>query len=717
MARLRVFPAATMPATLRSRVSLVILFTNLVVLAGVAALLQYQTGYYQRLASEERTSARLAQLDSYLALRLENLDITCLNYVEWDEFWAASAEPSPHPPDWLEVELAHWLPERAGLDAAAWVAADGTLVWSYGSAADVSRLAALGPTALERPVRDRLAMEGGPALVVARATTGFPHKPPRGFLAIARRMDADMMTEFARTTGASTATAGPATASEPGDRPATATRLGYSAVRLSSRRGLLVSSALLLGRDGATAGSVRIEEPEPVASAVLPLQVGALIGTITLSALAGLVVGGTVVRLVQRPVDGLVEYVGRVGERAVQGEPYEPIAMEPGTPDELREMLQVVDTLTEHLSARQAELHAALEEIGQAEERLRVAVDESSEAKLLLLDGVIRLANPAAAAQFGSPPGGLLGLTAGEAFARIGFADEGERLLDFDELVALAGMRSVAVTVPAASGPPRWLEIRAVHHPERGEILLTSRDVTDLRRLAEIREEMLSLVSHDLRAPLTVISGYVDILDARPDDQLAAKAISGARAAIARMMELLEDVLSTARVEEMFAPQTMSPVDLADLAESVVTTMGMSVPQTIVLDASPRIEVRGEERRLRQVVVNLIANASRFSPPDSTIAVEVGCSDETALLSVEDSGPGIPPEDRQRVFERFVRLRRDAEAPTGVGLGLYVVRSIVAAHGGAVRIEDATGPTGARFVVELPRPGSAPAGEAPGDGG
>jgi signal transduction histidine kinase len=118
------------------------------------------------------------------------------------------------------------------------------------------------------------------------------------------------------------------------------------------------------------------------------------------------------------------------------------------------------------------------------------------------------------------------------------------------------------------------------------------------------------------------------------------------------------------------------------------------------VETACRPVVRGDEKRLRQVLVNLITNAFKYAPDDKPVTVRVACSESGTQLRVVDHGPGVPTEDRARIFERYTRLDGASGRP-GVGLGLYIVRVIAENHGGSVSVEDTEG-GGATFVVDLP---------------
>jgi two-component system, OmpR family, sensor kinase len=197
--------------------------------------------------------------------------------------------------------------------------------------------------------------------------------------------------------------------------------------------------------------------------------------------------------------------------------------------------------------------------------------------------------------------------------------------------------------------------------------------------------------SHELATPLTSIRGYAELFRSgaqdRPED--LARAMSRIEAEAARMTCLVEELLLLAELDEG-RPLRPTRVDLATVAADAVDDARLAAPdRTIELEATPGLYVRGEENRLRQVAANLLANACRHTPPGTPITVTAA----PGVLEVADEGPGMDAERAARVFDRFYG--------DGSGLGLAIVASIVAAHGGAVRVTSAPG-EGARFRVELP---------------
>jgi signal transduction histidine kinase len=283
--------------------------------------------------------------------------------------------------------------------------------------------------------------------------------------------------------------------------------------------------------------------------------------------------------------------------------------------------------------------------------------------------------------------------------------EEGVEMTGAD-LVERALQEGTTVSLAFPDGVRRWYAVEAVRHAdERHEqVLLTARDVTEERRIASIRAEIVSLVGHDLRSPLTVVIGYLDLLQRPMSDEERLRALDAARRNAARMADLLEDLLSATRAEELLAPSDLVPTSLTALAEEVVASLAPTHNERpLLLEEQCEPIVLGEEKRLRQVLVNLVTNAYKYSPEPEPILVRIRCDEKSAFLEVVDHGPGIPVDERDHVFERFAQLQEDGKR-AGIGLGLYIVSIIAHNHGGSASVEETPG-GGATFVVELPLTG------------
>jgi two-component system OmpR family sensor kinase len=243
------------------------------------------------------------------------------------------------------------------------------------------------------------------------------------------------------------------------------------------------------------------------------------------------------------------------------------------------------------------------------------------------------------------------------------------------------------------------------------------------RASAERMRRFVADASHELRTPLTSIRGFAELYRqgaaGSPED--TRRLMQRIESEGARMGLLVEDLLQLARMDQQ-RPLTVAPVDLAELAgDAVHDARAVQPERPLALRLDPSLTevpvVLGDEARLRQVVGNLVTNALTHTPPSArvtvTLAEDPGDPD-SVLLSVADEGPGMAPEDAQRVFERFYRAESSRTRESGgTGLGLAIVASLVEAHGGTVEVRTAPG-RGADFRVRLPRSGPPPAGEEPG---
>ncbi|MEV7520505.1 HAMP domain-containing sensor histidine kinase [Streptomyces sp. NPDC091371] len=211
------------------------------------------------------------------------------------------------------------------------------------------------------------------------------------------------------------------------------------------------------------------------------------------------------------------------------------------------------------------------------------------------------------------------------------------------------------------------------------------------------QRQFIADASHELRSPITVLRTQLEVALAVRDPQLLPELIGGALQDIERLQQLAADLLLLARIDAA-QPVAAVPLDLTALVGAAVEArVGDRVP--VRAPQAPPLVVSGSELWLTRVVTNLLDNAQRFA--DREVRLVLRAAHGTAVLEVTDDGPGIPPEDRERVFERFTRLD-DARSRDhgGAGLGLAIARDLTAHHGGTLTAEDSPG--GARMVVRLP---------------
>ncbi len=233
--------------------------------------------------------------------------------------------------------------------------------------------------------------------------------------------------------------------------------------------------------------------------------------------------------------------------------------------------------------------------------------------------------------------------------------------------------------------------------------------VEELRRLSALRADFVSLVSHELRAPMASVVGSAQTLRQRwrelnPDQRESFLALIGSETE--RLAALVGDVLDTSRIEAGTFTYRFSDVDLGALVRDSVA--GVSVAQdevAVVADVHGELpSVRGDRDRLQQVLMNLLDNAVKFSPAGEEVRVSAFHQDSQVRIEVTDRGPGIPPEQQGVIFEKFGRGHGDGSpGKPGTGLGLFIARSIAVAHGGALELESRP-QAGATFTLTLPVP-------------
>ncbi len=229
------------------------------------------------------------------------------------------------------------------------------------------------------------------------------------------------------------------------------------------------------------------------------------------------------------------------------------------------------------------------------------------------------------------------------------------------------------------------------------------------------QREFVADASHELRTPLTSVLASLELLSEELQGEQAETAQAALRSA-RRMRRLVGDLLLLARADaKRFA--TRVPCELADVLMEAASEIGpMAERHDLVIDARP-VRLSGARDDLHRMVLNLLENAVKHTPPGTRISASTSSSNGDAMVVVEDSGPGIPPNLADRVFERFVRGGGDGAR--GSGLGLSIVRAVVESHGGVVTLSTGQSGTGARFVVQLPTgrvDDEANGRERPGDG-
>jgi len=242
--------------------------------------------------------------------------------------------------------------------------------------------------------------------------------------------------------------------------------------------------------------------------------------------------------------------------------------------------------------------------------------------------------------------------------------------------------------------------------PYEPELAGLANDVNRLAgALAETEQRRAALIgdiAHEMRTPLTTITGYVDGFG----DGLFEKdeMIAAVSAEAVRLRSLASDLASVSRVEEGQLRLEPSDNDLAEIVRAVGDRLRPQFdakPVTLIIDAASSIDVIVDRERLAQALTNLLANALAYTPPRGTVRVAIEADAQIARVEVSDSGRGIAPENLEHVFERFFRAEPNGHA-AGTGIGLTIARSIIQAHGGDLAAASQGAGRGATFTLTLP---------------
>lgn len=233
-----------------------------------------------------------------------------------------------------------------------------------------------------------------------------------------------------------------------------------------------------------------------------------------------------------------------------------------------------------------------------------------------------------------------------------------------------------------------------------------------IRRLEEAvqqNQRFLADASHELRTPLTILQGELetvaDSAGGKSDGNGIGRVISSSLEEVERLKKIVEALFALSRLDAGEAQEEAVPVNLGELADLTAEQMCLLAEDkgiTITRHCAPQVIVSGDRARLKQVIVNLLDNAIKYTPRNGTVEISVFPRGSSAILEVVDDGMGIPPEAQARVFDRFFRVDKARSRDFGgAGLGLSIVKSICLAHAGKVELHSEPG-RGSRFIVELP---------------
>jgi PAS domain S-box-containing protein len=368
--------------------------------------------------------------------------------------------------------------------------------------------------------------------------------------------------------------------------------------------------------------------------------------------------------------------------------------------DEIKELDSAFHEMSRALKIEQEQLSAS-------ESRNRAFI-EGVPIGLLSLDpnGKIEIANLTVASMFEADPKSLIGRNISSLFV-IGELSAQDY---WTHLKTTACNSTVEVIARTTNGKEFAVEVKlAVEKSGQKSSLASIANVQEKYELTKLRQSVLAVVSHELRTPLTSIAGFLKLVTlgsfGNVSDELKRQA-EGAQQSSNRLISLVNDILDLEKLESTASSLKKAPCQLNMIFEESFNSVSIiAKTRGIELRLSPStcaLEIIGDSARIVQVMINLLANAIKFSPDKSDITVNWKQHGGFVTISVQDKGPGIPKEYQKIIFERFQQVSHfNVNSSGGTGLGLPICKTIVEQHGGEIGVQSSTG-SGSTFWFTLP---------------
>lgn len=369
--------------------------------------------------------------------------------------------------------------------------------------------------------------------------------------------------------------------------------------------------------------------------------------------------------------------------------------------------------LESRVEQRTTELQAAFDKVRANEQRIQTIIEASQDPFIAIdLEGRITDWSTQSEVMFGWAREEVLGRRVGELLLGHGAAADVELALAAYARTGKSGFlnRPVEQVMRDRQGREIPVEVRIALVSTGTERFFSAfiHDISHRKEIERLKDEFISTVSHELRTPLTAIYGSLNLLASGmagelPDEARQLLAIS--HESTERLIRLINDLLdlekiASGKIEYRVQDQPLMPLAEQALRDIRAYADGLQVRLDLRAEAQPVVSVDAD--RIMQVCVNLLSNAVKFSPPGGSVEMVLQERDGWARVGVVDHGPGIPPEFRDRVFERFAQAdASDRRAKGGTGLGLAICRSIVDAHGGRLGFTSEPG-VRTEFFFEIP---------------
>ena len=455
----------------------------------------------------------------------------------------------------------------------------------------------------------------------------------------------------------------------------------------------MLYSAVLFhrGADSAeTVGVVRLAVPLSAIDASVNRLRYTVVGISLLTALCAIVLAFLIAGRTAHPVRQLTQ----VAERIAQGDMSARLL--PTTRDEVGKLTVMFNWMAEELQEKISTLSSQRQRLAAILEHMADGIIITDE------EGRVQLINRAAARLLGTTQN----VAIGASFVQVVRDHElvevwrqcdqwGEEQVDTVELERRSLFVRIAVT--------------PIHEADKRSVLVVLQDLTQLRHLETVRRDFISNVSHELRTPLASLKALVDTLrdGALDDPPTAQRFLDRMETEIDAVTQIVDELLELSRLESGRVSFQMQPVAVPELVEPPVERLRPQAERAglrLEVEVPPDLPAASADAaRVRRVVSNLVHNAIKFTPTSGLVRVEATFDDgeNEIVISVTDTGVGIPADDLPRIFERFYKADRSRQRGSGTGLGLAIARHIVQAHGGRIWVDSIEG-QGSTFYFSLP---------------
>ncbi len=354
------------------------------------------------------------------------------------------------------------------------------------------------------------------------------------------------------------------------------------------------------------------------------------------------------------------------------------------------------------------------QQVRQEKQRMDALLDSAADGILIISPAhIITRANPAFARMLEAPIENIAGksheeainLTCHEDMLTLEQAEAGGWPLTPNATLYVEGdlqrISGVSLPVGITYAPLVSLEGNLLN------IIATVRDITRFREAEELKSTFISVISHELKTPVALIKGYVGTLrreDANWDREIVKDSLAVIEDEADRLTGLIENLLDASRLQAGGLSLNLSDVALDAVADMIAKRFQIqSSIHKISVDFPPNFPIiTGDETRLDQVLANLISNGIKYSPQGGKIVISGQVRPSNVIICVSDTGPGVAPEDIPHIFDRFYRSSNAKRTTKGAGLGLYLARAVIEAHGGRIWVDPQPG-YGARICFSIPR--------------